>query len=424
MKMGMRPKTLATLAACTLLAAQCGVVSVGMASGLAATAADEMKASSTESSYPSTYPSTYLLAMNDDEQVEQRSDVGDDDKAFLIVAPIRPVVPVRPTSYYLPGEFALRTTKGYYLTAINGGGRYTDPTIISSATTATAWEKFRILLPIPQPTFDKSFQTANGNWITAVNSGGMTSNALHTDATQIGTWEQFRMLDLSDSGLPTYYALQTYGGNFITAVGAGGQYTNAIHTDATSVGSWEEFKPVKCDDLGNGYSYFIIPSDGIPLTAPDGGGNDNEISLMHGTTMGEPANLPWARFTLMQQSDGTYALKTPNNVNYVTALQGGGVVQDFIDCGLNWFTGLFSPCVTDVGEIFHTDATQVGSWEKFRIVDEGDCKYTIQTSSGFYMGLYQDSGGHWLFTTRRSSISNNEKFELVMTSLASPPILH
>jgi hypothetical protein len=40
------------------------------------------------------------------------------------------------------------------------------------------------------------------------------------------------------------------------------------------------------------------------------------------------------------------------------------------------------------------------------------------------MGLYTDSGGHVLFTTRRSSISNDEKFEFVMSTLASPPILH
>jgi hypothetical protein len=252
----------------------------------------------------------------------------------------------------------------------------------------------------------------------------MTANAMHTDATQIGSWEQFRMLDLSLSGAPTYYALGTSRGNFVTAVGGGGHYDDAIHTDATAVGAWEEFRPDKCDDLGSGYTYFIIPADGVPLQAPNGGGRTDSASLMHGTVLGETPDLPQARFTLLQQSDGTYALQTPNHVNYITALNGGGIVQDFISCNLNWFTGLFEPCVNDMGEIFHSDATHVGSWEKFRIVDQGDCKYTIQTSSGFYMGLYTDSGGHVLFTTRRSSITSNEKFEFVMSTLASPPILH
>ena len=74
------------------------------------------------------------------------------------------------------------------------------------------------------------------------------------------------------------------------------------------------------------------------------------------------------------------------------------------------------------GARFHTDATQVLGWEKFRIVDQGHCKYTIQTNSGFFFGLYQTSHG-MLFTTRRSVISDNEKFEFVMSGLGSPPIL-
>lgn len=366
-----------------------------------------------------------LIALNDEAAVEQSTGTqSDDEKAQLVAPPIVGRLPGRPSSYFLPGEFALRTSKGYYVTAINGGGRYVDPTIVTAATLAGPWEKFRISIPIPAPAYDKSFQTATGNWVTAVGNGGMTSNALHTDATQISGWEQFRMLDLSGSGAPMYYALGTSRGNFITAVGGGGHYDDAIHTDATQIGAWEEFKPVKCDDLGSGYTYFIVPSDGVPLVAPDGGGRDDSASLVHGITLGESSDLPWARFTLMAQADGTYALQTPNRMNYLTALNGGGVVQEFIDCDLNWFTGLFSPCLTDVGEIFHTDATYVSTWEKFRIVDEGDCKYTIQTASGYYMGLYTDSGGHVLFTTRRTSISNDEKFEFVMSTLASPPILH
>ena len=52
------------------------------------------------------------------------------------------------TSAY-PGEFAFRTQKGYYLTAVNGGGRTGDPTIITGATSAGAWEKFRIGIATP-----------------------------------------------------------------------------------------------------------------------------------------------------------------------------------------------------------------------------------------------------------------------------------
>ena len=52
----------------------------------------------------------------------------------------------RPTLAYaqsstLPGEFAFRTKKGFYLTAVTGGGRSDAPTIITQATTAGPWEK-------------------------------------------------------------------------------------------------------------------------------------------------------------------------------------------------------------------------------------------------------------------------------------------
>lgn len=67
------------------------------------------------------------------------------------------------TSAY-PGEFAFRTQQGYYLTAINGGGRTGDPTVITSATSAGAWEKFTIGIAAPPSPYDKLFQTATGNY--------------------------------------------------------------------------------------------------------------------------------------------------------------------------------------------------------------------------------------------------------------------
>jgi hypothetical protein len=74
-----------------------------------------------------------------------------------------------------------------------------------------------------------------------------------------------------------------------------------------------------------------------------------------------------ARFTLIRQADGTYALRTPNGINYVTAVGGGGQPPS--------------------DENFHTDATQVQAWEKFRIVDDGHCRYTIQTVNGGFIGF-------------------------------------
>ncbi len=319
----------------------------------------------------------------------------------------------------LPGEFAFRTKKGFYLTAVTGGGRSEAPTIITQATTAGPWEKFRIVVGDPSVNaFDKSFQTSSGNFITAVNGGGMASDALHTDATQIRAWEEFRMNDLSllSSGA-TYYELFTIGKRDVTAVGAGGQFEEAIHTDATQVGTWEEFRPVKCGDLGSGIEYFIIPNvvpfDGWALSAPGGGG---QVSDAVATGYGGWSE---SRFKLICQPDGTYALQTSNGVNFVTALGGGGEVQEYIHC----HPGFPGACIDSITDIFHTDATQVLGWEKFRIADLGDCKYTIQTEKGFFVGQYQAPEGVF-FTTDRSVVSDNERFQFVMTGLGSPPILH
>jgi hypothetical protein len=202
-------------------------------------------------------------------------------------------------------------------------------------------------------------------------------------------------------------------------VGEGGKYDDAIHTDARQIGRWEWFRIVKCGDLGTGYQYTIIAANDQALTAVNGGGLDSGDTIMYGYWPGDSADRAWQRFTLLRQSDGSYALQTPNGVNYVTALGGGGQVQKFFppDCGL------FSACLGGFSTIFHTDATQVQAWERFRIIDQGNCRYAIQTTKGFFVGIFKDSSGYTLMTTDRSSISDNEKFEFVMYGLASPVVI-
>ena len=174
---------------------------------------------------------------------------------------------------------------------------------------------------------------------------------------------------------------------------------------------------MKCGDLGSGFDYYIIPrivpADGWALSAPSGGGR------VSGAVAPGYGGWPESRFKLILQPDGSYALQTSNGANFVTALGGGGQVQVYEHCD----PGFPGACIDGVSDIFHTDATQVRGWEKFRITDLGNCKYTIQTMKGFFFGQYQASEGVF-FTTDRSVISDNEKFEFVMSGLGSPPILH
>ena len=102
-----------------------------------------------------------------------------------------------------------------------------------------------------------------------------------------------------------------------------------------------------------------------------------------------------------------------------TALGGGVQAQQYFppNCGL------FSACIGGFSTIFHTDATQVQAWERFRIINQGNCNYAIQTTKGFFVGIFKDLSGYMLMTTDRSSISANEKFQFVMYGLASPVVI-
>jgi len=333
--------------------------------------------------------------------------------AFASGMALQGVVTLSPGAY--PGEFAFRTQKGYYLTALNGGGRPAEPSVITAATSAGTWEKFKLAVPNPSTSHDKAFQTANGNYVTAVGGGGRTSDVLHTDAAQAKDWERFRLIDLGvgTPAAPTYYGLQTIKGNYLTAMGAGGKYQDAIHTDTTQIKGWEQFRIVKCGDPGSAYEYGILAANGNFLTASNGGGSSNYVVLSAPSGVG-------SRFKLFRQGDGTYAFQTGNGVNYLTALGGGGQVQKYATCGFS----LTGACLEGFTQIFHTDATQVKGWEKFRVIDQGNCTYSIQTSSGFFMGIYKDSSGHMSLTTRRDGAPTaNEKFQLVVFGLASPAIL-
>lgn len=314
-----------------------------------------------------------------------------------------------------PGEFALRTQKGFYVTAIDGGGRTAEPVLLTTATTAGPWEKFRLPLTYPNTPYDRSLQTLRGNYLTALNGGGLTGGAFHTDATQARDWERFRLLDLSSANFaPSYYALSTINGAYVTAVGAGGKSADAFHTDARQIQDWEKFRIVKCGDVGSGFEYGILDAEGMFLGA----------ALPNGGSPGDIVRSSWAgpetRFKLLQQNDGSYAIQTSNGVTFVTALGGGGLVQKYLKCK----PGFPGACIDNISSIFHTDATQVLSWEKFRFIDQGNCTYAIQTSSGFNVGIYRDSAGRTLLTTRRDGVSTpNELFQLVVYGLASPIVL-
>lgn len=271
----------------------------------------------------------------------------------------------------LGGEFAIQTyLKGRYLTAVGGGGRSTD-VIHTDAVQLRAWEKFKFWVDSATHQY-YAFQTINGHFITAVDAGGRSTDTIHSDATVISTWEMFKLLPQWPFAS---HAIQTLRGFLLTAVGGGGHNSgDTIHTDAVKAAEWEFFNIFRRTDFGTGSTYGIQAWGGNVygawLTAPGGGRRPGPNDAL---TSGGSAVPFWLSWTLLKQNGDTYAFQTASG-GILTA-NGGGVP----------------------GEGFRTDTEtdQIGNWEKFTLVDNGDFTAYIKT----YVGTYLTAGAAQLVTT-------------------------
>lgn len=137
-----------------------------------------------------------------------------------------------------PITCVIQTNNGHYLTAVGGGGRTTD-VLHTDATRIGSWEKFTLIdSGDGSSNIHYGIRTTNGHYLTAVGGGGRTTDVIHSDATNLLGWEKFTFDSLGGG----VYAIQTTDGHYLTAVGAGGRTTDTIHSDATRVGSWEKFR--------------------------------------------------------------------------------------------------------------------------------------------------------------------------------------
>jgi len=133
----------------------------------------------------------------------------------------------------------IQSFDGHYLSAIGGGGRTTD-TIETNRTSPSTWETFTLQ---PSPTGGGwAIRTSNGDFVSAIGGGGRTTDVIETNRTQPSTWETFNLVPLTGVG-PGFYAIRTFTGNYLTAVNSGGigSAFEAIHSNATQIGTWEEF---------------------------------------------------------------------------------------------------------------------------------------------------------------------------------------
>ncbi len=137
-----------------------------------------------------------------------------------------------------PVTCSIQTYNGRYLTAVGGGGRLTD-VVHTDATRVGGWEKFKLVDSGDGSSIIKyGIQTISGHFLTAVGGGGRISDVLHSDATHLQAWEKFTFHSLGHG----WYAIQTINGRYLTAVSGGGRTYDVIHSDATQVRAWEKFR--------------------------------------------------------------------------------------------------------------------------------------------------------------------------------------
>jgi hypothetical protein len=125
-----------------------------------------------------------------------------------------------------------------------------------------------------------SIQTANGHYLTAVGGGSRTTDVIHTNATTVGAWEKFTLLNSGDGASPVHAGVVTSSGYYLTAVDSGGRTSDTIHSNATSIHGWEKFQVVA---LGGPF-FAITVADGHYLSAVDGGGLGSGTTLYTNAT--------------------------------------------------------------------------------------------------------------------------------------------
>ncbi|MGA9945049.1 MAG: hypothetical protein WBE79_01495 [Candidatus Cybelea sp.] len=162
------------------------------------------------------------------------------------------------------GRVAIRTSGGFFVTAIGGGGGPTEPNcnpgwvaLHENATRIGPWETFKLVhAPITVAGPRKyAFRTNDGSYITAVNGGGIgdqsgtnPSSQLITNSTSAGAQEEFTLVPVAASDLGRV-AIQTPDGkHFVTAVNGGGcdgPDSVPFHSNAKVIGPNEAFTLIK-----------------------------------------------------------------------------------------------------------------------------------------------------------------------------------
>jgi len=175
------------------------------------------------------------------------------------------------------GQFyGFQTVNGEFISANDGRGLTTN-TIFTTAQSVgrLGWELFT-LVPQLAP-FNFAIQTVRGFFLTAVGGGGHNSgDTIHTDALNADRWERFVLFRRGDLGTGSTYGIVSSGighttwnlGPFLGAVNGGGQPgPDDVLSDFPNIPFWISWTPLNQYDG----TYALQTSSGNVLTANGGG---------------------------------------------------------------------------------------------------------------------------------------------------------
>jgi hypothetical protein len=173
---------------------------------------------------------------------------------------------------FAPFYLAIQTLRGFFLTAVGGGGHDSGDTIHTDAVNADTWERFYFFRRSDFGTGSTYgiMDSGAGNvvglgpWLAAVNGGGQSAGGALSVNSSVPYWISWTLLNQYDGT----YALETASGNVLTANG-GGIPGAGWRTDKWpyQIGNWEKFTLV--DD--GFFTAFIKTYAGTFLTV-DGNG--------------------------------------------------------------------------------------------------------------------------------------------------------
>jgi hypothetical protein len=235
--------------------------------------------------------------------------------------------------------YAFQTADGSYLTAVNGGGLTTNA-VETAPKQLNAWALFKLVPSYNAaglPPFPVAIQTLRGFFLTAVGGGGQAdADAIHADGTKAQSWEYFLVLRGGELGSGSSYIIMGLSdgalGGWLQANNGGldaGPGALAAPANSPNPLYWEQWVLVKQTDG----TYALQTSSGGYLTA-NGGGDPDAGFRTDIMTVGD-----WEKFTLVDNGDITWYIKTSNG--YYLSMSGPGesitTVQDSNQATKWWF---------------------------------------------------------------------------------------